>query len=50
MGLNLGRLLFFCSQILPHNAVRDEFGASLFMNLGKANIYFETDCTHLETD
>ena len=26
-----------CSQIPPHNAVRDEFGTSLFMNFGKAN-------------
>ena len=37
VGPNLGRHLLFCSQIPPHNAVRDEFGTSLSMNFGKAN-------------
>ena len=37
VGLNLRRLLLFCSQIPLHDAVRDEFGASLFINFGKAN-------------
>ena len=37
MGPNLGRHLLFCSQIPPHNAVREEFGTSLSMNFGKAN-------------
>ena len=34
---NLGRHLLFCSQIPPHNALRDEFGTSLSMNFEKAN-------------
>ena len=34
---NLGRHLLFCSQISPHNAIRDEFGTSLSMNFGKAS-------------
>ena len=37
VGPNLGRHLLFCSQIPPHNAVREEFGTSLSMNFGKAN-------------
>ena len=37
VGRNLGRHLLFCSQIPPHNAIRHEFGTSLFMNFGKAN-------------
>ena len=37
VGLNLRRLLLICSQIPLHNAVRHEFGASLFINFGKAN-------------
>ena len=32
----------FCSQIPPHNAIRDEFGTSLSINFGKADYEKET--------
>ena len=35
---NLGHHLLFRSQNPPHNAIRDEFGTSLSMNFGKANL------------
>ena len=41
VGSNLGRHLLFCSQIPPHNAVRDEFGTNLFMYFGKANFAWD---------
>ena len=36
-GRNLGQSLLFCSQIPSYNAITDEFGTSLSMNIGKAN-------------
>ena len=39
VGWNLGRYLLFysfCSQLPPHNAIRDEFGTSLSQDVGKA--------------
>ena len=39
VGRNVGRHLLFCSQISPHNAIRDKFGARLSMNFGKAHGY-----------
>ena len=38
MGPNLGRHVLFCFQIPPHNAIKNEFSASLSMNFGKANV------------
>ena len=48
VGQNLGRHLLFCSQTPPHNAVRDQFGTSIFKKLRKGEFKCKDKTVHFD--